>query len=144
MGLRTGVPTYAQQALRFYTKCAYYDHYGALAHSGDEGEWMAAVLGSSRSVVFLGQHGVITGGPTVGRAFHDLYYLERACMNQVMALSTHQPLREVPEEMAIKAEQQYDSQRGEAELHFDALKRVLASEVAAFARMPSTVAEAAE
>jgi len=74
--------------------------------------------------MFLGQHGVITGGTTVGRAFHDLYYLERACMNQVMALSTQQPLREVPDEMALKAEQQYDSQRDEAELHFESLKRV--------------------
>lgn len=136
--------TYAQQALRFYTKCAYYDHYGALAHSGDEGERMAAVLGPSRSIVFLGQHGVITGGPTVGRAFHDLYYLERACMNQVMAVSMNRPLREVPDEMAIKAEQQYDSQRDEAELHFASLKRVLAAEVAAFAHAPISVAEAAE
>jgi ribulose-5-phosphate 4-epimerase/fuculose-1-phosphate aldolase len=136
--------THGQQSMRFYSKCAYYDHYGALAHAGDEGERMAAVLGGTRSVVFLGQHGVITGGPTVGRAFHDLYYLERACMNQVMALWTQQPLREVPEDMAIKAEQQYDSQRDEAELHFASLKRVLAAEVPAFASEPSRLAAAAE
>ncbi|MGE0698108.1 MAG: class II aldolase/adducin family protein [Hyphomicrobiaceae bacterium] len=136
--------TYGQQSLRFYSKCAYYDHYGALAHSGDEGERMSAVLGNNKSVVFLGQHGVITGGTTVGRAFHDLYYLERACMNQVMALSTNQPLREVPEAMALKAERQYDSQRDEAELHFASLKRVLASEVPAFAQPPIGLAAAAE
>ena len=105
---------------------------------------MAAALGQQRSVLFLAQHGVITGGPTVGRAFHDLYYLERACMNQVMALSTNQPLREVPEEMALKAEQQYDSQRGEAELHFASLKRVLATEISAFAEVPTGIAAAAE
>lgn len=115
---------HGQQALRFHTKCAYYDHYNALAHQGDEGAQMAAALGQ-RSVLFLGQHGVIVGGPTVGLAFHDLYYLERACMNQVMALWTHQELRIVPQEMAIKAERQYDSQRQEAELHFESLKRVL-------------------
>ena len=104
--------TYGQQSLRFYSKCAYYDHYGALAHAGDEGDRMAAALGQQRSVLFLAQHGVITGGPTVGRAFHDLYYLERACMNQVMAMSTNQPLREVPEEMALKGEQQYELAAG--------------------------------
>ena len=27
---------YGQQALRFHSKCAYYDHYGALAHQGDD------------------------------------------------------------------------------------------------------------
>jgi len=123
---------YGQQALRFHSKCAYYDHYGALAHAGEEGERMAAALGDRCSVLFLGQHGVITGGPTVGQAFHDLYYLERACMNQVMALWTHQPLREVPEEMALEAERQYDSQRSEAELHFASLKRVLAAADPAF------------
>ncbi|NIV32024.1 MAG: hypothetical protein GWN58_21835, partial [Anaerolineae bacterium] len=91
-------------------------------------ERMAAALGDRCSVLFLGQHGVITGGPTVGQAFHDLYYLERACMNQVMALWTNRPLRQIPEEMALKAEQQYDSQRSEAELHFASLKRLLASD----------------
>lgn len=133
---------YGQQALRFHSKCAYYDHYGALAHAGDEGERMAAALGERCSVLFLGQHGVIAGGPTVGQAFHDLYYLERACMNQVMAMWTRQPLREVPEEMAIRAEQQYDSQRAEAELHFASLKRVLAAQDAAFAEPARTSAAA--
>jgi ribulose-5-phosphate 4-epimerase/fuculose-1-phosphate aldolase len=133
---------YGQQALRFHSKCAYYDHYGALAHLGDEGDRMAAALGDRCSVLFLGQHGVITGGSTVGRAFHDLYYLERACMNQVMALWTQQPLREVPEEMAMKAEQQYDSQRDEAELHFASLKRVLAAGDPAFAQAPAASAAA--
>ena len=124
---------YGQQATRFHGKCAYYDHYNALAHAGDEGERMAAELTGTRSVLFLGQHGVICGGPTVGRAFHDLYYLERACMNLVMALWTGQKLRMIPDDMAARAEAQYDGQRGEAELHFAALKRILAGEDAAFA-----------
>lgn len=135
---------YGQQSLRFYSKCSYYDHYGALAHTGEEGDRMVAVLGPGRSILFLGQHGVVAGGPTVGQAFHDLYYVERACMNQVMAFWTNQSLREVPHERALKAEQQYDSQRGEAELHFASLKRVLAAEVPAFAAVLSELAVAAE
>ena len=119
------------QALRFHSKCAYYDHYNALAHEQDEGDRMATALGSG-SILFLGQHGVISGGPTVGQAFHDLYYLERACMNQVMSLWTGQELRQVSEEDALKAENQYDGQRNEAELHFPSLKRVLAQELPAF------------
>ncbi len=130
---------YGQQALRFHTKCSYYDHYNALAHQGEEGDRMAAALGE-RSILFLGQHGVITGGSTVGIAFHDLYYLERACMNQVMALWTGQALREVPEAMAVSAEQQYDGQRGEAELHFSSLRRVLAADHPEFAGLDEAMA----
>ena len=100
---------------------------------------MAAALGE-RSILFLGQHGVITGGSTVGIAFHDLYYLERACMNQVMALWTGQALREVPEAMAVSAEQQYDGQRGEAELHFSSLRRVLAADHPEFAGLDEAMA----
>ena len=133
---------YGQQALRFYSKCAYYDHYNALAHEQDEGDRMAAAL-SDRSILFLGQHGVIVGGPTVGQSFHDLYYLERACMNQVMSLWTGQKLREVGEKDALKAEMQYDGQRSEAELHFASLKRVLAHDVAAFRCVKTTAYEAA-
>jgi ribulose-5-phosphate 4-epimerase/fuculose-1-phosphate aldolase len=122
---------YGQQALRFHSKCAYYDQYNALAHESDEGERMAEAL-VDRSVLFLAQHGVIVGGPTVGQAFHDLYYLERACMNQVMAMWTGQNPRVISEEQARNAEQQYDGQRSEAELHFASLKRILAAEDPAF------------
>ena len=127
---------YGQQALRFHTKCAYYDQYNALAHEQDEGGRMGDAL-ADRSILFLGQHGVVAGGPTVGQAFHDLYYLERACMNQVMALWTGQELRLVPEDEAHKAEAQYDGQRSEAELHFASLKRVLAAEDASFKELAS-------
>ena len=128
---------YGQQALRFYSKCAYYDHYNALAHEQDEGDRMATALATG-SILFLGQHGVIAGGPTVGRAFHDLYYLERACMNQVMSLWTGQELREISRQDALKAEKQYDGQREEAELHFSSLKRVLAQDLPAFRIDPTS------
>ena len=53
-------------------------------------------------------------------------------MNQVMAMWTGQELRVIPDEEGRKAEAQYDGQRGEAELHFASLKRVLAKEDSAF------------
>ena len=51
-------------------------------------------------VLFLANHGVIVCGPTVAAAFDDLYYLERACMLQVLAMGTGKPLRIVPERIA--------------------------------------------
>ena len=51
-------------------------------------------------VMFLGNHGVIVCGPTVSATFDDLYYLERACMLQVLAMGTGKPLRLVPDDIA--------------------------------------------
>ena len=48
-----------------------------------------------KDVAFLGNHGVIVAGATVAHAYDDLYYLERACMHQVLAMSTGQPLARV-------------------------------------------------
>jgi len=67
-------------------------------------------------------------GPTVGQAFDDLYYLERACMNQVQAMSTGAELHRIPQEMAELSVRQYMGQRENLELHFASLKRMLAAE----------------
>lgn len=123
---------YGQQALRFYGRVAYYDEFNALAHDGSEGERMARALGK-KTVLFLANHGVIVVGPTVADAFDDLYYLERACQNQVTAMAAGQPLRPIPKEMAARAVQQYAGQRENCRLHFESLKRMLAREDPAFA-----------
>ena len=47
----------------------------------------APLLRLERSrVLFLANHGVMVVGASVAEAFDDLYYLERACRAQVMAL----------------------------------------------------------
>jgi hypothetical protein len=58
-------------------------------------------------------------------AFDDLYYLERACMLQVMAMQTGKPLRIVPESVAMKTGRQMQEESGQARHHFAALKRLL-------------------
>ena len=83
-----------QNALRFIDRIAYDDAYGGLALDAEAGERLAAVLGDQR-IMFMANHGVITTGRTVAAAFDDLYYLERACRNQVLAMSTGRPLKRV-------------------------------------------------
>ena len=129
-----------QQSLRFYDRCAYYDEFNALVHSDGEGERMAAALGD-KAVLFLASHGVIVAGPTCGEAFDDLYYLERACMNQVQAMSTGRQLNRIPEEIAALSVKQYMGQRFNCELHFESLRRMLAAEDS---RFRSPLAQAAE
>ncbi|MFM8701821.1 MAG: class II aldolase/adducin family protein [Hyphomicrobiales bacterium] len=49
------------------------------------------------NIVFLANHGVMVGGPSVAVSFDDLYFLERACRQQVYAMSTGRPLKIIPD-----------------------------------------------
>lgn len=115
----------SQSSLMFHGQVAYDGGYNGLAVDEAEGDRMAAALGN-RSVLFLSNHGVIVTGPTVAHAFCRLYYLERACMHQVMAMSTGKRLRLIPQEMAEKTRQQVaEDEEAMADGMFDAIKRLL-------------------
>jgi len=62
-------------------------------------------------VAFLGNHGVVVCGLRIDHAYDDLYYLERACMVQVLAQSTGRPLAPVPAAMARQVVDQTRSER---------------------------------
>ncbi len=115
-----------QNALRFVGRIAYDDNYGGLALDGEEGERLARALGDKR-ILFMANHGVVTTGSrsSVAAAFDDLYYLERACRNQVLALSTGRPLKRVPAEAALRTRAEFDRYEEQADLHFAALRRLL-------------------
>ncbi len=88
-----------QNALRFVDDIAYDDEYNGLVLDNAEGDRLARVQGSKR-VMFLANHGVIVVGKTVAEAFDLMYYLERACRLQVLALSTGRKLRPVSDKVA--------------------------------------------
>jgi ribulose-5-phosphate 4-epimerase/fuculose-1-phosphate aldolase len=118
-----------QSALGFYNDVAYDANYNGLALDGSEGERLARALGE-KSVLMMGNHGVLVVGDTVPRAFERLYFLERAAQAQVLALSTGRPLRLIPEPVVKMTVSQFGTcgtvgGRDRAELHFEALKRVL-------------------
>jgi ribulose-5-phosphate 4-epimerase/fuculose-1-phosphate aldolase len=121
-----------QNALRFVGRIAYDDNYGGLALDGEEGERLARALGDKR-ILFMANHGVVTTGPSVAAAFDDLYYLERACRNQVLALSTGRPLKRVPAEAALRTRAEFDRYEDQADLHFAALRRLLDREESDYA-----------
>ena len=113
-----------QNALRFHGAVGYDPEFNGLALDEAEGDRLVAALGGHR-ILFLANHGVLVVGRTVAEAFDDLYYLERACQLQVLALSTGRPLRRVPEPIARLTARQFDSIRHLAELHLQALRRML-------------------
>jgi ribulose-5-phosphate 4-epimerase/fuculose-1-phosphate aldolase len=118
-----------QSALGFYEDVAYDPNYNGLAFDHTEGERFASVLGH-RSVLMMGNHGALVIGETIAQAFERLYFLERACQAQVIALSTGRALKLVPENVVKSTVAQFASGgkvagRDRADLHFDALKRML-------------------
>jgi ribulose-5-phosphate 4-epimerase/fuculose-1-phosphate aldolase len=118
-----------QTALGFYGDVAYDSNYNGLALDMTEGERLARALGP-KSVLMMGNHGVLVVGKTLPQAFERLYFLERAAQAQVLALSTGRALRLIPDAIIQKTLAQFGAGasvggRDRAELHFDALKRVL-------------------
>ncbi len=113
----------SQVALKFYGRTAYDEQYNGLALDDAEGERIVAGL-KNADILFLANHGILITGPAIDVAFDDLYYLERACMLQVLGMSTGKPLRMVPEKIARETAAQMTDDT-QARLHFMALKRLL-------------------
>lgn len=114
----------SQNSLRFYGRVEYDEDYNGLALDNAEGDRLASKLRDA-DVLFLAHHGVIVCGENVANAFDDIYYLERACMLQVLAAGTGKPLRIVPDRIAALTRGQMDAERGQSQLHLAALKRIL-------------------
>ena len=114
-----------QNALMFDGRISYDDDYNGLALDANEGARMASKLGN-KSLMFLASHGVLVTGPNIAQAFTDLYYLERASMFQVHALSTGKKLRRISDKVRKKAKEQFSVDLPHlADRHFIALKRML-------------------
>ncbi len=113
----------SQVALKFFGRTAYDETYNGLALDEAEGARIVAGL-KNADILFLANHGIMVTGPSIDVTFDDLYYLERACMLQVLAMGTGRPLKLVPEAIArVTAQQMTDDTQ--ARLHFIALKRLL-------------------
>lgn len=117
----------SQNALRFWGRVAYDQDFAGMALDDDEGERLARALADS-SVLFMGNHGVTVVGPNVAEAFDRLYYLEKACETQVLAMSTGQPLRRVDDETARCTRDQWDAYPDAAENHLAEIRAILDEE----------------
>jgi ribulose-5-phosphate 4-epimerase/fuculose-1-phosphate aldolase len=116
--------TLSQNAMRFHGRVAVDAHYNGLALDAREGERIAHAM-QGADVAFLGNHGVVVCGQRMDYAYDDLYYLERACMAQVLAQSTCMPLVPVAPDLAALVAQQSISERLQGELFFEALRRTV-------------------
>ena len=118
-----------QTACRFHGRIGYEEEFGGLAATAKEGERIAAQAKANAHLdtMMLANHGVVCSGPSVAHAFDDLYYLERAARQQVLAQSTGQELAIIPDAMVEHTSQQFLADFDEyAAKHFAALKRLVA------------------
>ena len=115
-----------QNALRFYARIAYDDQYNGVALDAAEGRRIAAQL-KGHDVMFMASHGVTVVGASVAWTFDDLYYLERACMHQVLAVqaAAARPLRTIAPDLCARVAAQIAGERQQSDLFFASIKRLL-------------------
>jgi len=82
---KEGLMPLAQQALIVLPQLAYHDYEG-IALNLDERERLVADLGDKK-LMMLRNHGTLSAGSTAAECWMGMFFLERACKQQVMALS---------------------------------------------------------
>ncbi len=114
-----------QTALKFHGRLVVDDDYNGLALDEQEGDRIAASMGDA-DIVFMRNHGVMVVGGDIATAWDDLYYLERACEVQRLALSTGRTLKQVSPDVIARTAAQMQGGDGEpARLHLESIKRIL-------------------
>lgn len=117
----------SQNAIRYFGRVAYDEHYRGLALNNEEGDRICEQM-LDKDVLFLGNHGVIVTGQDVACAFDDLYYLERVCMHQVLAQSTNLPLKIISDEICGPVREQIAGELQQSYYFLEAIKRVVSRE----------------
>jgi len=116
---------YHQTHCRFYNDFAYDPKYGGAALSCEEGERLAKLIGK-KAVLFMGNHGVLFTAPNAAIAFDNAYFMERACLMQMIAMQTGKKLRELPDDISkLTYQQTQDVLEYYANAHFEGIKAVL-------------------
>ena len=81
-----GLLPLTQNALVVGPQIAYHDYEG-IALNLDERERIVGDLGPTKKLMMLRNHGLLSLGSTAAEAWLGIYFLQKACQQQVMALS---------------------------------------------------------
>ena len=126
----------SQTAAFFHGRIAYDDTYSGTADTLEEGERLAAALGTKHTL-FMKNHGILVTGQTVAQAYRRIYMLERVCRAQVLAMSTGKPIEVLSDEVvtrlqvhpAVDRHSRADRER----LFLEAMMRILDRELPGYA-----------
>ena len=120
-----GLLPISQHALKFHQRLGYHDYEG-IALNLAERERLVADLGHFNAMI-LRNHGLLVGGATVADAFHEIWFLERACQIQVQALAGGSAIRLPPTEVRSLTAEQFESEDSAeiVQLTWQAAKRLV-------------------
>jgi ribulose-5-phosphate 4-epimerase/fuculose-1-phosphate aldolase len=90
-----GLLPLTQTAMLIRGQVAFHEYEGVAVDLGER-ERLVADLGT-KSAMILRNHGTLAVGKNVGECFIRLYYLERACQAQIMALSAGDAINNPPQ-----------------------------------------------
>lgn len=127
------LPPIDQNTATFYNRVAVDDHFGGLAFEEEAERCCSNLSDPSKTVLVMGNHGIMVIGQTVAETFNRMYYFERACETYIKALWTGQPLRLLSDEVAAKTAQELEDYPGQSDQHLSELKAILDDEGSAYA-----------
>jgi ribulose-5-phosphate 4-epimerase/fuculose-1-phosphate aldolase len=116
-----------QNTARFYNRVAVDNNYGGMANSDEEGNRLARLLGN-KSIMMMGNHGVLICAASVAEAYDITYYLEKSCRNLILAYQTGQKLHIMTPDVAEKTAQEWEADREQFHAHFAESKLLLDAE----------------
>ncbi|MDB4008014.1 class II aldolase and adducin N-terminal domain-containing protein [Amylibacter sp.] len=117
-----------QNTATFFNRYVIDDSYGGLALE-KEGERCAQLLQDpKKTVMIMGNHGIMVIGKSVAETFNRMYYFERAAETYIRALQTGQKLRILSDTIAEKTASEVDQYPEQSDRHLAELKEILDSE----------------
>lgn len=124
------LPPVDQNSMRFFNRFAVDDGFDGMG-LGDEAERLATCLGN-RSVLMMGQHGILVIGPSLAWCFDTIYYYERAAETYLTALAAGRPLNIASDAVAEKTARQWEEYPGFADKHLAAVHSILGEQEPAY------------
>lgn len=126
LSLLAGEPqSFAHQIMiRFHDRIAFDNQFNGYVLDEAEGDRIVSVLGS-RSILLMVNHGLTVVGSSVADAYDQLYFFERMCMYQLLALGSGRPLSSIPVQILERDAAPPGHPSLEVAQHFAAMKRLL-------------------
>ena len=122
--LKNGLKPIIQDSAVFYNRVSYHDWQG-MSTEIEESDSLVKSLGNN-NVMILRNHGLLTCGKTIGETFMLMYYLDRACKNQIDILSTNEEFIQPSDNIMEYAAGQYEDPRFQlGKFEWPALLRLL-------------------
>jgi ribulose-5-phosphate 4-epimerase/fuculose-1-phosphate aldolase len=118
------LPPMDNNTARFFNRYAVDDAFDGMGLSEGEANRLATCIGD-KSVLLMGNHGVLVAGESIAQTFDDLYYFERACQTYIAVLSTGKKASIMNDEIAEKTARQWEEYVGFAESHLREIREIL-------------------